>query len=265
MEVRFNTNKEERKALVRAISEITEQEAVYQGAPSFAFTVGMYTISRAGSLMCEGMPDEMPILLNRLAERGYVHEEPERKEAPAQETAAYDEAGKKAIIVDMPFFTDSSLDNLRKLIAGKAALIRKVIGADDLIVAVIGGALHFNWFRPEATVEELGAYKQFVTALCLTAKKQKRVILKEKPLDENASEKFAFRCFLLKIGFIGDEYKAARKILLSGLPGNGSHRTGSGRKAAPEGAQAADSDGEPGGGAVAPEVTDPANFADTVA
>jgi len=243
MEVKFNTNKEERKALVRAVSEITGQEAVYQGAPTFAFAVGGYIIDRVGTLICEGLPEEMPILLDRLAERGYVHEEPEHEEAPVQEIAADKAVGKKTIIVDMPFFKESSLDNLRKLIAGKAALIRKVIGADDLTVAVIGGALHFNWFDPDATEEELAAYKQFVSALCLTAKKQKRVILKEKRLDENASEKFTFRCYLLKIGFIGDEFKAARKILLAGLSGNGSHKTGNGKKTAPEMKQTADSSG----------------------
>jgi len=34
------------------------------------------------------------------------------------------------------------------------------------------------------------------------------------------NEKYPFRCFLLKLGFIGNEYKAARKILLARLEGN---------------------------------------------
>ena len=32
---------------------------------------------------------------------------------------------------------------------------------------------------------------------------------------------YAFRCFLLRLGFIGDEYKAARRVLLKNLTGNG--------------------------------------------
>ncbi|GHU50206.1 hypothetical protein AGMMS49975_00770 [Clostridia bacterium] len=56
----------------------------------------------------------------------------------------------------------------------------------------------------------------FVSALCVTAKKQKRVIIR----GTESSDKFAFRCFLLKLGFIGTEYKQARSILLSRLTGN---------------------------------------------
>ena len=33
------------------------------------------------------------------------------------------------------------------------------------------------------------------------------------------NDKYTFRCFLLRLGFIGSEYKAARKVLLKNLPG----------------------------------------------
>lgn len=52
------------------------------------------------------------------------------------------------------------------------------------------------------------------------AKTQKRVIAKEK---ETENDKYAFRCFLLRLGFIGDEYKTARKILLKNLTGSGAY------------------------------------------
>ena len=42
--------------------------------------------------------------------------------------------------------------------------------------------------------------------------------MKEKMVE---NEKYAFRCFLLQLGFIGDEYKAARRVLLKNLTGNG--------------------------------------------
>ena len=53
-----------------------------------------------------------------------------------------------------------------------------------------------------------------------------------------------FRCFLLKLGFIGDDFKAARKILLAGLPGSGSHKTGDGKKVASNDAISPDKGGE---------------------
>ena len=39
-------------------------------------------------------------------------------------------------------------------------------------------------------------------------------------LTETDNDKYAFRCFLLRLGFIGKEYKTAREILLRKLTGN---------------------------------------------
>ena len=55
------------------------------------------------------------------------------------------------------------------------------------------------------------------------AKTAKRVTAKEKDTD---NEKYAFRCFLLRLGFIGDEFKGARKILLSRLSGSSAFKSG---------------------------------------
>jgi hypothetical protein len=46
---------------------------------------------------------------------------------------------------------------------------------------------------------------------------QKRITAKEKETD---NDKYAFRCFLLRLGFIGAEYKLERKILLRNLSGS---------------------------------------------
>ena len=54
------------------------------------------------------------------------------------------------------------------------------------------------------------------------AKEAKRVTAKEKDTD---NDKYAFRCFLLRLGFIGDEFKGARKILLSRLSGNSAFKS----------------------------------------
>lgn len=40
------------------------------------------------------------------------------------------------------------------------------------------------------------------------------------------NEKYAFRCFLLRLGFIGDEYKADRKVLLKNLSGSSAFKDG---------------------------------------
>ena len=54
------------------------------------------------------------------------------------------------------------------------------------------------------------------------AKEAKRVTAKE---PDTESEKYAFRCFLLRLGFIGAESKTQRKLLLQKLSGSSAFRT----------------------------------------
>jgi hypothetical protein len=61
------------------------------------------------------------------------------------------------------------------------------------------------------------------------AKTQKRVTAKEQPVE---NVKYAFRCFLLRLGLIGAEFASARKILLANLSGNGSFKGGSRKESA---------------------------------
>lgn len=67
--------------------------------------------------------------------------------------------------------------------------------------------------------------------MCKTALEKKRVTAKEK--DVPANPRYAFRIFLLSIGMIGVEYKAARKVLLAGLEGSSAWKNGK-RKGAAE-------------------------------
>ena len=55
------------------------------------------------------------------------------------------------------------------------------------------------------------------------AKNCKRITAKEKATD---NDKYAFRCFLLRLGFIGNEFKMERKVLLEKLEGSSAFRSG---------------------------------------
>jgi hypothetical protein len=129
------------------------------------------------------------------------------------------------LTIEMPLegFTERALENLDKLIASKATLIKKAIGADALPVERTETTLKFSWFRFDASSEEVAAYTYFISALCATAKEQKRVTAQEKPVE---NEKWVMRVWLLRMGFIGDEYKTARKILLKNLSGNSAYSQG---------------------------------------
>ena len=136
------------------------------------------------------------------------------------------------LTIEVPFigFSTTALENLERLVSGKSWLIMKALGADALPINRTIDTIGFPWFPVISSHLEVDAYARFVHALCEMSKKQKRVTLKEKPIDPDASEKFAFRCFLLRLGFIGKDYASARKVLLSKLSGNGSFKVGDQKK-----------------------------------
>jgi len=132
------------------------------------------------------------------------------------------------LTIEIPLdgFTPDKLDNLAKMVNAKAPLLKAALGTDDLPIKQTADTLQFPWFRGETAIdaEHAEAYATLVSLLCKTAIEKKRVTAKEK--DFEGSPKYAMRCFLLSLGFIGDEYKAARKILLSRLEGNSSWKNG---------------------------------------
>src|SRR5665648_15920 len=79
-----------------------------------------------------------------------------------------------------------------------------------------------SFFNASLDAEEIHAFGTLCWQLSEQAKKQKFSSTKQK---EATNERYAFRCFLLKLGFVGAEYKVARKILLSRLDGNAAYRT----------------------------------------
>ena len=124
--------------------------------------------------------------------------------------------------VEMPRdgMTPIALENLRRLVASKATLLKKALGTDSLPMTEHFDRIEFGWFRPTDDQAELAAYYQLVQGLCELARTQKRVIATEQEVE---NEKYAFRSFLLKLRFIGREYKDSRRVLLQHLSGNASY------------------------------------------
>ncbi len=221
MNAKTNAQGKERKNLVKAIAGVTGQAAKYNGAPAFTYTVGNYTVERDGSITTE---DEagMKTLAAALREQGFEIEMPEPAEE--KESEAEEEMTTDSWTLTMPRedFTETQVDNLEKIIASKAGLIRKALDCEDPIVILTEDRVVFPWFKRMLGSGESMAVMQFITALCRMAKNAKRITAKEK---EVPNEKYAFRCFLLRLGFIGAEYKETRKRLLERLEGSSAFRT----------------------------------------
>ena len=83
----YNRTGAERKALVDTVSRILEKPAVYLGAPTFAYAVGDYRVSKKGSLFCLNniSQEEIERLVLRLQEQGFIAETSAEEDSPAGE------------------------------------------------------------------------------------------------------------------------------------------------------------------------------------
>ena len=199
MLLQYNVQGDGRKALVREIEVITEQKAEYEGTPTFAYQIGEYRVTRNGELVCEHpIPDD---LINALEEAGF--------EQTSTDTD---------LVISYPTskFTELALLNLQRLVRAKSTLI------NSLPIEITEETVSFPWFG-QLEPEEATAYTHFIDKLVKLAMKLQRVTCYSR---EYTNERYSFRGFLLKLGFIGKEYKTDRRILLQNLSGNASYLHG---------------------------------------
>lgn len=213
MKIDFNLKGAERKELVKAISRITGVKAEYQGMPTTNFVIGDFTVTAEGALVYDDKIDAGE-LLNELAEAGFegTADKSEGKELKVPEP--------NILTIEMPA-DKVNTENLQKLLDAKGALIRKALGIDSLAFEIHEDRVSFPWFVDPAPDHAL-AYTQFIAAICKMSTEQKRITARVREVD---NEKYAFRCFLLRLGFIGNEFKQSRKILLSNLDGSSAFKT----------------------------------------
>ncbi|MPM44031.1 hypothetical protein SDC9_90709 [bioreactor metagenome] len=171
-----------------------------------------FTISKEGTLSFDDRADsgEVEQLIERLCEMGF--------EAEIEEVT-------DGLCIELPLkdTTEAAINNLRRIVESKATLIKKALGADSLEIELTEETIRFPWFDRVPEPEAISATAHFIGKMLAAAKNQKRVTAKEKETD---NEKYAFRCFLLRLGFISDEYKETRRTLLRNLTGSAAFRTG---------------------------------------
>ena len=220
MVLHFNVKGESRKAMVTAIEKEIGGKARYLGVPSCAYEIGNYTVGRNGELEFgdfDDIDEVAPIVDACVMATGITPAEwEESKDAEETETE-----GAVELTVTIPF-TKVNVGNLTSLLEAKGSLIKDALGITDLRFEMNEDSVSFPWFS-KVEPEEAMTYTKFITAICEMTMKQKRITAKPK---ENENEKYAFRCFLLRLGFIGDEYKADRKLLLSKLNGSSAFKSG---------------------------------------
>jgi hypothetical protein len=233
----------ERKETVKILGEHFGVKPEYMGVPSFAYQIkspqGIITVDKEGGIKnSEGIEVKLEELLNNF------------KEEPIKE---------KNIATELTFPMDGhtgiTLRNLINMINSKQTLIKKALAIETDIVTgeFVDGinnvrlvsiedfktaaleigvekcpGISFNFEKETLEFKFIEGFEnaeiaaQFAEALNESSKKFKHSSPKERQTD---NEKYTFRTWLLRLGFIGDRYKDARNQLLSKLDGNSAFRS----------------------------------------
>ena len=155
---------------------------------------------------------EIAYLVNKLKDKGFK---------PINYKEDYFDGFEVSMPRDM--FTDKALENLRKIVNAKGELISKAIGTVDLSIIEDDEKVIFPWYQQTEDADEIKYYLQFTEALSKMAIERTRVTSKPKTSE---NEKYDFRCFLLSLGFIGEEFKGFRKFMMRNLTGNAAFKKG---------------------------------------
>ena len=251
--MKIETHVADRKQLVNQIAQAIGAKAEYLGAPGFAYQVGPYTINKRGEIEVDDTEANMNLL--RKFVPGGALDDVEGEEIVALE-----------ISVPTEGHTVTSIMNLLHLFCSREKLLNRCVGnahnflmnkefikaLDDqvpdsledyftkqdaaggekvnrgLIISQEKITVKFPYLKDSDTIK---AYTDLIGLMNQMALAQKRVI---KDKFHSSNEKYAFRCWLVRLGMIGDDYKVTRKILLSNMPGNSAFRTEDQKEAALE-------------------------------
>lgn len=202
---KFSLKEKSRKELAETLADLLGTKAKYQGVPTCSYKIGETTVERDGKVCW-----------------GKVLSESEIRELTAKlEAAGFPLTDSFTISFPDDKISTETLEKLDLILRSKGSLIKKALGADRILVEHDIGVVNFPWFDRLLTADEARIYTEFISLLVASARAQTRVLEKETRTD---NEKYTFRCFLLRLGYIGDEFKEARKLLMKNLEGSSAFR-----------------------------------------
>ena len=133
-----------------------------------------------------------------------------------------------AYTISVPLDSADTLLEYRitKLINAKSKLFMKAFNTDKLDFEIKDDTITFKWLSGDATPEMIQASMKFFSLLVKLVKEGNSVKCKEREIH---SEKYAMRWFPVRLGFIGDEFKKDRKLLMQNLSGSSAFRLKDGK------------------------------------
>lgn len=255
----LNTHPENRKEMVRSISELTGLEATYMFTPTYSFKIGPITVNRDGTIDCE---DETltDTIKPMLIDHGWLDAEA-APEAPAEAPADFKEipedtepirVAQMNIAMPIENWTVAQLTNLLRTFYSKQYLINRMLDYDMLYIEEsFVTALSEN---PPATATDFEARVQraveadCIQGLCIADGKitLNAPFIEDEPTrwtayadllkgilkssetatrvsinrqDDPENEKYHANSWLMRMGFGGPDFKETRRILMGHLTG----------------------------------------------
>ena len=258
MTIHLNTHPDDRKDMVKAISERTSLDAAYMGPPSFAYQIGAVTVNRDGTIDYEQDPSTdgvIPLLI----ERGWL--DPGEYDLGADEADASAEpiseqpADVTAVAIRLPLegWTVQEAKNLLRLVCSKQYLIRRMTGNNDLYLSsaftnaistktdhesiadiqadlkagmergeVAGVSLADDAFMMAFPYDELEPTRWEAIGELMRGMMRMAKAATRVSLDTRVTaenEKYYARSWLVRMGYGGSEHKELRATLLDHLKG----------------------------------------------
>lgn len=245
----------ERKQVIKVIADEVIEEVEYQGPPTFAYRTAGWMIDRDRVVTTPEISTEDKATLEKVLN--------------TLKTAGATAEGNGTTTLTLDGHNGNTLRNAINLIWSKQCLLKKsldwptdivpeslvrtinavpidtleefakvvndgieagtIVGDSHLDIDLADQTVSFSFSNATLEFEEVLAFATFCQKLSEQAKQQKFSSTKQK---EAVNDKYAMRCFLLKLGFIGADYKTERQVLLSKLDGNAAFRTPDAQQAA---------------------------------
>lgn len=215
MTIQFTKQKKGRKQLAALIATYYGATVKYLGTPTFAYEIGEATLDRDWQLH---LPDDtdMAGLVEAAVQSGFGIE---TADAPVAEELGL------SLAFPTTGWDETTQMKVEATLAAKGQLIATAlqIPATPMHIDADAGTVEFPWFDQVPDQDVVEAATVLIARMIEHAKTAIRI--SPKPAETGGNDKYAMRCWLLRLGMIGDSYKNVRRVLLANLEGNAAWKT----------------------------------------
>lgn len=210
--IQFAKQKKGRKQLAALIATHLGAHAEYLGTPSFAYQMGEAMLDRDWLLHLPGTTDTA-VLAETAAQAGFPADAPVAEELWL------------TLVFPTTDWDEATAGKVEATLAAKGRLIAKAlqIPATPMSIDAEAGTAEFPWFDQVPDPDVVEAATVLIARIIDHAKAATRI--SAKPAETGGNDKYVMRCWLLRLGMVGDSYKNVRRVLLANLEGNAAWKT----------------------------------------